>query len=245
MANYSQSTLALQISNSDVTLTVQNGKGGLFQLNQLATLYAAGVIELVMLTALSGDTFTVTRAQAGTAAAAWPSGTQLIQGVTGSVAVAAVNSAIASFNAGVTMLGSAQQTSDGTANFNSVRKSYADATYYPASQSWQPALGYTPITKGWNANAVGIGWSGSYLYAVVDGVYKGMLWTSANYNPGSKAVINSNCNWNSGIWEVGRATAPVNQTATIDSGNPWVWEGMRTDSAQIGPYLRVVWLRNN
>lgn len=245
MANYSQSTLNGALTTTSATMLVQGGKGALFQINQLATLYAAGVIELVLITGIAGDTLSITRAQSGTAAAAWPSGTKVMQGMTGGVVTTAVNAAITNFTSGATMTGAAQQTTDGTANFHSVRKSYADATYYPANQPYQPALGYIPIRKGWNsADTVGIGWNGN-LYAYVDGVYKGVIWTSVNYNPAWNAVSGSNCNWNSGIAEIGRAVAGVGGQATVDSGNPWVMEGWRTDSNALSPYVRAVWLRNN
>lgn len=249
MANYSQSTTTGSLTTTSATLTVQPGKGVLFAAG-LATLYAAGVIEVVNVTSIAGDTLNITRAQAGTAAAAWAAGTQVIQGLNAVTALAAMNAAVSNFKAGATMTGKAQQQVDPTSSLHSVRKSYADATYYPASQPYQTALGYVPVSQAYTATQTAIGWSGSYLYSVVNGVYNGKFWTSANFNPATKAVINSTCNWNSGIVEIGRGDPPTpgygsTSSSTIDTGSPWVAEGWRTADNPTFPYVRVVWLRNN
>ncbi len=77
--NNAYSTLAAGITNVDVALTVQAGKGALFAVTAPEYTYATledsgGNIEVVKVTALSTDTLTIVRAQDGTAARAWNSG---------------------------------------------------------------------------------------------------------------------------------------------------------------------------
>jgi hypothetical protein len=78
--NNASSTLASGITSGDLSLTLNGGDGALFPAPSggqyaLCTLEsAAGVIEVVRLTARTGDICTITRAQEGTAAAAFSSG---------------------------------------------------------------------------------------------------------------------------------------------------------------------------
>ena len=83
-ANNAESTLAAGIDNDDTTLTVQTGHGARFPSPSggdyfLLTLTQAGSEtswEIVKCTSRSGDTLTVVRAQEGTSAAAWGSGSK-------------------------------------------------------------------------------------------------------------------------------------------------------------------------
>lgn len=79
--NNAASTLASGISNSATSITVATGTGGIFPTLTtgqfcFCTLQntAGTVVEIVKVTARSGDTFTVVRAQDGTAASAFITG---------------------------------------------------------------------------------------------------------------------------------------------------------------------------
>jgi hypothetical protein len=78
--NNASSTLASGINNSVTSLTVATGQGALFPTLSAGDYFyctlanAVGTIEIVKVTARSTDTFTITRAQDGTSAAAWSTG---------------------------------------------------------------------------------------------------------------------------------------------------------------------------
>jgi hypothetical protein len=77
--NNAFSTLAAGITDVATSLTVQAGKGALFDVTTPVYTYAtledvSGNIEVVKVTARSTDTLTIVRAQDGTAARAWNSG---------------------------------------------------------------------------------------------------------------------------------------------------------------------------
>jgi hypothetical protein len=251
MANNAQTTTATALTTASTSVTVQAGKGALFASNQYATLYAAGVIELVLIGTIAGDVLPVTRAQGGTTAAAWASGSTILQGANATSLTSMMNSAITTFRTSATMQGYTRAAFDPSADLHPVRWSWADANYYPSSQPYQPALSYVPIQQGWDTtHAVALGWSGSFPYLVIDGVYKGMLYHSGNLNAAAIAANGAPCNWNSGIVEFGQANPGVpgngsSSSATIDVGNPWLCEGMRQANGSFWPYVRAVWLRNN
>lgn len=85
--NYAFSTLAGAITDSDLSLTVATGDGTLFPSTGyfMAVLWDASLAapgldtsrELVKATFVSGDTFTIARAQEGTTAAAWDAGSNI------------------------------------------------------------------------------------------------------------------------------------------------------------------------
>lgn len=253
MQNAAQSTTAGAITTSSTSVSVQVGKGALFTSNQYATLYAAGTIELVLVGTISGDTLPITRAQGGTTAAAWASGTTILQGANGPSMTSLMNSVLPVFVAGATLTTPAYAQFDPSADLHPVRKSWADANYYAAGTPYQTALTYVPVQKYWDTtHSVAIGWSGTNPYLVIDGVYQGVIYHSGNYTPSTKAALGATCNWNSGIVEIGpsnpgdpvpgQTTAP----AFTDTSSPWVIEGMREDTTNWPwPYTRVVWLRNN
>lgn len=84
-SNNAESTLSAALSNSATTATVADGSvfkaptGGDFE---LLTLLAAGVYEIVKVTARTSNTLTIVRAQEGTTARNWASGTSIFAGVT-------------------------------------------------------------------------------------------------------------------------------------------------------------------
>jgi len=79
-SNNASATLASSITNIATSLTVATGKGALFPSISGGDYFyvtltdASGNIEIVKVTAVSTDTFTVTRAQDGTTARAWSTG---------------------------------------------------------------------------------------------------------------------------------------------------------------------------
>lgn len=78
-ANNASSTLAVGISNSDLSLTVQTGDGAEWPTLGVGeycwTTLSDGVnVEIVQVTARAGDVLTIVRGQQGTAAAAWLAG---------------------------------------------------------------------------------------------------------------------------------------------------------------------------
>lgn len=83
-ANLAKSNLAANLSSGGTTLSVTPGTGALFPVvgaNQffaltLKTAVTGTFVEVVYVTAVSGDTFTVIRGQEGTSARAWVTGDQ-------------------------------------------------------------------------------------------------------------------------------------------------------------------------
>lgn len=79
-ANNATGFLLSSITNADTTLTLQSGQGASFPLPSggnwfLVTLFdGISNVEIVKVTARTSDTFTVTRAQEGTAATSFPAG---------------------------------------------------------------------------------------------------------------------------------------------------------------------------
>lgn len=246
--NNAASTLAVAITTtSQTTVQVAAGDGTKFVVGNNVILYRAGAIELVKVTSIAGDVLTVTRATGGTTAATWVIGTVVTTGATGQGLSDMMLTPVANFKAGITMTGDVNMALDPTADLHPVRKSWVDANYYPASQPFQTALGYTPIEKAWeSSNAVGIGWNGN-LYLYLNSTYMGILWTSSNFNPGSKATKYAQVPWASGIWEVGKANVNnVGDVSTIDAGAPWCMEGARAPAnGDFEWYVRAVWLRNS
>ena len=84
-SNNAETTLGAPLTDAATSVTFADGSkfkaptGGDYE---LLTLLAAGNIEIVRLTARTGNTGTITRAQEGTTARAWATGTQVFAGVT-------------------------------------------------------------------------------------------------------------------------------------------------------------------
>jgi len=84
-SNNAETTLAAPLT--DVATSISFADGSVFQAPtggdyELLTLIASGQIEIVRLTARTGNTGTITRAQESTTAAAWVTGTRVFAGVT-------------------------------------------------------------------------------------------------------------------------------------------------------------------
>jgi len=84
-SNNVDTTLAATLSDVATSATLTDGSGlnsptgGNFE---LLTLIAAGLVEVVKVTARSSNTITITRAQEGTTAQTWAAGTRVFAGVT-------------------------------------------------------------------------------------------------------------------------------------------------------------------
>lgn len=83
-SNNASSTLASGINAGNTSITVQTGHGSKFPSPTLgtdyflATLSSGSAIEIIKCTARSGDVLTITRAQEGTTAQSWSSGTTVV-----------------------------------------------------------------------------------------------------------------------------------------------------------------------
>lgn len=80
--NYATTALASGIGAGDLSLTVAAGKGALFPTLEstdyfYCTIQSGATREIIKVTARSTDTFTIVRAQEGTAAAAWSAGASI------------------------------------------------------------------------------------------------------------------------------------------------------------------------
>lgn len=119
-ANDALSTLASALSNVSTTLSVQSGAGALFPSPaagqySVITLYDAAtnlVNEIMHMTARSGDTMTVVRAQEGTTALNWLPG-DLVQGLITAGTMATIVEMAQ--GAGVNTVGFSDQKASGTA----------------------------------------------------------------------------------------------------------------------------------
>jgi len=83
-ANNATTSLASNITSTQATMTVSTGTGALFpQLTTAGDVFYAtldahtGHTEIVQVTAVASDTFTIVRGQDGTTASAWTSGTKV------------------------------------------------------------------------------------------------------------------------------------------------------------------------
>ncbi|WP_158935299.1 hypothetical protein [Burkholderia sp. S171] len=73
-----------------------------------------------------------------------------------------------------------------------------------------------------SSNSMQIWWDGR-VQVQVDGSYQGYMWTSGNFDPGSKAQAGARVQWDSGVQEVG----PIGN-GTIGDSAPWVVVGGRS-----------------
>jgi len=136
-SNNAESTLSAALSDSATTATVADGSvfkaptGGDFE---LLTLLAAGVYEIVKVTARDSNTMTIVRAQEGTTAQNWASGTRVFAGVTaGSLAALLANQATES---GALAIGiSASATGGGIAIGNWASANFDESTAIGSSSS--------------------------------------------------------------------------------------------------------------
>ena len=88
LKNLAKSTLATGVISSDTTAAILTGTGALFPVLGAGDYFyaamqnAAGVIELIKVTARSADTLTIVRAQGGTTALSWAAGDVFAQRMT-------------------------------------------------------------------------------------------------------------------------------------------------------------------
>jgi len=149
-SNNAETTLAASLSDSATTATVADGtvfqspSGSDFE---LLTLLAAGQFEIVRLTARTGNTLTITRAQESTTARTWASGTQIFGGVTAGTLAALLQNGGTGF--GAMALG----------GLSSATGSYATAYGYLALANYNNAiaLGYSSNADALDALCVGYG----------------------------------------------------------------------------------------
>lgn len=73
-----------------------------------------------------------------------------------------------------------------------------------------------------SSNSMQIWWDGR-VQVQVDNAYQGYMWTSGNFDPGSKAQAGARVQWDSGVQEVG----PIGN-GTIGDSAPWVVVGGRS-----------------
>jgi len=149
-SNNAETTLAASLSDSATTATVADGSvfqspsGSNFE---LLTLLAAGQFEIVRLTARTGNTLTITRAQESTTARTWVSGTQIFGGVTAGTLAALLQNGGTGF--GAMALG----------GLSSATGSYATAYGYLALADYNNAiaLGYASNAGALDTLCVGYG----------------------------------------------------------------------------------------
>lgn len=237
--------LAAPLTLTSVSVPLQAGQGARFPSLAggnwtYATLVdASNDLEIVKVTAVTGDTLTVQRAADGTVARTWSAGARVECRFNAAYIDDLKNYILQTLDAGgLVMTGAMMLANDPTLPNELVTKNYADTALFPKSRNYMAPVGYAMV-QNWTNNMIGLGWASNYIQTSVDGNGSGVIWNSYNFNPGSYAPAGSNCNWNSGIVEIGPLSSP-NQV--LDNANPWVIEGIRTDSGNV--YPRVVYLRN-
>ena len=155
-SNNAETTLAAPLTDAATSVTFTDGSkfsaptGGDYE---LLTLIAAGNIEIVRLTARTGNTGTITRAQESTTARAWVTGTRVFAGVTAGTLAAASGGLQNTADPGATGgigIGSAATVwaIDGVAIG---RASLADGNYSTAVGAEAEAQNSYAVSVGWRA----------------------------------------------------------------------------------------------
>ncbi len=103
----------------------------------------------------------------------------------------------------------------------------------------QPAGDYVNCGSG---HRYSLTWDGN-LTAWIDNTHGGMIWTNKNFDPGRKANVGAQCQYNSGIVEFAHV-APGYFDITQDLPNPWVLAGLRSITSWNYVYLRGRTIRN-
>jgi hypothetical protein len=192
-SNNAETTIAAPLTDAATSVTFADGSkfqaptGGDYE---LLTLIAAGEIEIVRLTARTGNTGTITRAQESTTARAWVTGTRVFAGVTAGTLTDAVTGGAGLENqatgfASVAVGGSSQATG-----------SYAAALGVEAegNANYVTAMGWRSRNSGQYATAIGTNTAGevdgtalgAYAYADTQGVAAGR--SAEAVSPGGIAV---------------------------------------------------------
>lgn len=239
-------TLAAPAGLTDATLTLTAGQGARFPALTngdwtYATLVdASNDLEIVKVTAVTGDVLTVARASDGTISRTWAAGARVECRFNAAYIADLKNYILQTLDAGgLVMTGPLMLASDPTTPNGLVTKNYADTALFPLSRPWMVPVGYAMVQT-LSGNQISLGWDGSHIQTSVDVTGTGFIWNSSNLNPAAYAPAGVTCNWNSGIVEL----APLFTTnQVIDTGSPWVAEGVRWDGGSTR-WLRVVYLRN-
>lgn len=246
LANNVWATLASAATAAQPTLTLTAGQGARFPTIAAgnwtyATVFDANNdVEIVKVTAVSGDVLSVVRGVDGTVAQAWGAAARVECRFNAAYITDMVAFVNASLDAGgYTMTGPLYLSADPVSPNDLVTKNYADTALFKSSRSWMAPVGY-PMVQCWTANLISLGWDGAQIQTTVDGTSEGYLWHSGNFTPGNYAPLSVNCNWGTGIAEFG-ALDVANKT--LDVSSPWVTEGMRMD-ANGTLYPRYTYLKN-
>lgn len=202
-------------------------------------------LEIVKVTARSGDTLTVLRAQDNTVARAWHTGDRIEARFVAAYLNEMVGAATAVLDAGgFTMTGFLTLKRDPVAGNMLATKQFVDNNYLPATLNYQPPIPY-PLAQSWT-NSIGLGWDGTGVYVYVDTTYVGRIWTSSRFNPGSYASVGATCPWQSTVVENGAIN--IYGASNFDNGSPWIMEGIRWGSSLNNAggviYARSTYLRN-
>lgn len=239
-------TLAAPASASATTLTLTAGHGARFPTIAAGNwLYvtlcdANNDIEIVTVTAVSGDTLTVVRGADATIAQAWAAGAR-IEGRFNALYLRDMHDYVVSQldAGGYTMTGPLTLARDPVSANMLASKQYVDANFLAKTVNYQAPIGFPMVVS--RTNLIGVGWNGT-VYTYVDATSTGYLWHSGNFNPANKADTGAQCVWNTGVWENGSVQRTGGATL-FENGSPWVMEGMRGDGNSY--YIRSTYLRNN
>lgn len=166
-ANNAATTLFSSVTVSDAQIVVSPGGGALFPTAGRGNYFmvtvvdqTTGTLEIMKVTSRTADTFTVTRAQEGTSAKAFPSGSPVelrltAQSILDAIDVKIPRGIITMWSGAVDAVPSGWHLCDGTANTPDLRDRFIVA----AGNSYSPgytggALSYTPTVT---VNAAGTG----------------------------------------------------------------------------------------
>lgn len=95
-----------------------------------------------------------------------------------------------------------------------------------------------------NATPVTVTWDGSFFQAAADGVYRGALWHSGNFDPSTKATKGALVQHDGAIVEAGPTYfIQLVEPSQVDFPNPFVMIGMRRVNNSAIVYLRGVTLK--
>lgn len=242
-------TLGAAASASATTLTLAAGHGARFPAIAAGNwLYitlcnSENDLEIVTVTAVSGDTITVERGADSTAPRAWAIGDRL-EARFNTLYMRDMKTYITSTldAGGFTMTGPLTLARDPVAANMLASKHYVDANFLAKTINYQAPIGF-PMAVQLSNTSIGFGWNGA-IYCIVDSTNVGSLWTSANFDPNSKADAGAQCVWHVSPWENGAVVrlAGGGGSTLFDNLSPWVMEGLRSDGFTL--YIRSIYLRN-
>lgn len=243
-------TLASPATASDTTLTLTAGHGARFPAIPAGSwLYitlvdASNDLEIVTVTARSGDVLTVERGADATLPRAWAASSRLEARFNALYLRDMHDYIVNTLDAGgYTMTGALTLARDPVAANMLATKQYVDAHFLAKTVNYQTPINF-PMVKSLT-NVVAFGWNGS-VNMYVDSSFIGNVWHSGNFSPSSKADTGAQCVWNTGVWENGAAQrlGGGGGSTLFDNGSPWVMEGIRDDGG-FTYWVRSTYLRNN